>query len=39
MSVEIAAGVLGLVIFGTIAYVFVFKKDNGRWPKVRNPFY
>jgi len=39
MSVEVAAGVLGLIIFGTVVYVMNFKRTEGRWPKVRSPFY
>ena len=39
MSGAVAIVVLGGLIFGAFVYVAKFKMDNGRWPKVRNPFY
>ena len=38
MSTEVAAGILAFEIFGVLVYVFNFKRVNGRFPSIRNPF-
>lgn len=39
MTVDLAATVFAGLIFGVFVYVINFKRINGRWPSVRNPFF
>ena len=39
MSIELAGGLFAGLIFVVVAYVFYQKQKNGKFPKLRNPFY